>query len=140
MNAVRPVRWVVAAGIVLAAPGCAAAEPAPAPLPELGTEFTLAAGDTAVLDEGRVAVLFRDVPEDSRCPADVACAWAGDATVITEVSAGGASSAHELHSNPTFPTEVSTGGYRIALRSVRPPARAEIPLSEYRVRLLVTRE
>ncbi|WP_280419838.1 hypothetical protein [Nocardia carnea] len=139
MNAASAGRWVVALGIIGAAAGCAPAEPAPPP--ELGSEFTLSGGDTAVLDAGRVTVLFRDVPEDSRCPADVDCVWAGDATVLTEVTVDGTRSAHELHSNPQFPADVLTGGYRIALRSIAPPgSTSEIPLSDYRVNLLVTRE
>ncbi|WP_280462051.1 hypothetical protein [Nocardia carnea] len=139
MNAARAGRWVVALGIIGAAAGCKSAEPAPPP--ELGTEFTLSGGDTAVLDAGRLTVLFRDVPEDSRCPAEVNCVWEGDATVLTEVTVDGTQSAHELHSNPQFPTDVLTGGYRIALRSITPPGSAsEIPLPDYRVNLLVTQE
>ncbi|WP_245669231.1 hypothetical protein [Nocardia speluncae] len=119
--------------------GCVSAEPAPPP--ELGTEFTLAGGDTAVLDAGRVTLLFRDVPEDSRCPAEVNCVWEGDATVLTEVTVDGTQSAHELHSNPQYPADVLTGGYRIALRSLAPPgSTSEIALPDYRVNLLVTRE
>ncbi|NKY57521.1 hypothetical protein [Nocardia flavorosea] len=139
MNAARAGRWVVALGVMTVAAGCASAEPAPPP--ELGTEFTLSGGDTAVLDAGRVTVLFRDVPEDSRCPAEVNCVREGDATVLTEVTVDGARSAHELHSNPQFSTEVRTGGYRIALRSMQPAgSSSEIPLPDYRVNLLVTRE
>lgn len=139
MNAARAGRWALTLGIVVAVPGCGPAEPAPPP--ELGTEFALAGGDTAVLDAGRVTVLFREVPEDSRCPAEVNCAWAGDATVLTEITVDGTQSVHELHANPQFSTEVRTGGYRIALRSLRPPgSTGTIPLPDYRANLLVTRE
>lgn len=139
MNAACAGRWTLALGTVLIMSGCGPAEPTPPP--ELGAEFALAGGDTAVLDAGRVTVLFRHVPEDSRCPAEVNCAWAGDATVLTEVTVDGRQSAHELHSNPQFPTEVRTGGYRIALRSLQPPgSTGEIPLGDYRVNLLVSRE
>ncbi|MFD4404995.1 hypothetical protein ACFWPH_19770 [Nocardia sp. NPDC058499] len=139
MSTARLGRWTAALGIALAVAGCVPAEPAPPP--ELGTEFTLAVGDTAVLEAGRVTVLLSDVTDDGRCPEGAMCVWEGDAVVHIETTVAGRQSAHELHANPQFPTEAHTDGYRIALRSIQPPGSAgEIPLAEYRVNLLVTRE
>ncbi|GGL19459.1 hypothetical protein [Nocardia jinanensis] len=128
-------------GVLAAAAGCAAtADPAPVS-PELGTEFTLAPGETVRLDGDRLVVSFGDVPADSRCPAGADCVWEGDATVVTEVTAGGQRSRSELHTNSRFATGVTVGGYRIDLVSLRPspPADGAVPAGDYRADLLVTR-
>jgi len=46
----------------------------------VGQTFRLRAGATARLDNG-VLVFFRGATDDSRCPTDVQCVWAGDATL-----------------------------------------------------------
>ncbi|MEU1983095.1 hypothetical protein [Nocardia sp. NPDC019395] len=143
MDGMRIGRWAVVAGLLISAPGCAAsAGPQPGSVPaELGTEFTLAVGDTGLVDHDRVAVLFREVAEDSRCPAGADCVWEGDATVVTELTVDGTRSPAELHSSGRFATEVTSGGYRVALRAVHPepPRSGQLPPSAYRVDLLVTR-
>lgn len=140
VNGARWGRWLIAVGMVFTTLGCGSAESAPDP--ELGDEFTLGVGGIAVLDMGRVAVVFRDVPADSRCPADVQCAWEGDARVVAEVTANDRQSIHELHTNRRFATEVQTDGYRIVLRSLRPDKvrSGDIPVTDYRANLVVTRD
>jgi hypothetical protein len=58
---------------------CGGNPAAPLPLP-IGQPFDLRVGRTAVV-EGDVLVSFTDVFEDSRCPVDVVCVTAGEATV-----------------------------------------------------------
>ncbi|MEV0110215.1 hypothetical protein AB0H42_28300 [Nocardia sp. NPDC050799] len=139
MRAKRIGRWAVVAGVLAVAAGCGAAEPTPVS-PQLGTEFTLAPGETARLDGTRLTVMFGEVPADSRCPDGAACVWEGDATVVTEVTVGDQRSRHELHTSPRFATEAAVGGYRIELVTLRPfrPASGTVPGGDYRVDLLVT--
>ncbi|MGW6331351.1 hypothetical protein [Nocardia rhamnosiphila] len=139
MRAKRIGRWAVLLGMLAAGAGCGAAEPPPVS-PRLGTEFTLAPGETARLDGDRLTVTFGEVPADSRCPAGAACVWEGDATVLTEVTVGERRSRHELHTSPRFATEAAVGGYRIELVTLRPsrPASGMVPGGDYRVDLLVT--
>jgi len=55
-----------------------AAQPEPmAPGPALGEAFDLKAGETFVVGVDGLAVEFVELMEDSRCPLDVTCVWAG---------------------------------------------------------------
>ncbi|MGW3277648.1 hypothetical protein [Nocardia rhamnosiphila] len=142
MRAKRIGRWAVVTGVLAAAAGCgASAEPPPAS-PQLGTQFTLAPGETARPDDDRLTVAFEKVSADGRCPAGTACVWEGDATVVTEVTVGAQRYRHELHTNQQFATGVTVGRYRIELVALRPspPASGPVPSGEYRADLLVTGE
>jgi hypothetical protein len=59
---------------VEAAPTATSATPGK---PALGQPFTLGYGQTATLEEIGMAITFQEVVQDSRCPADVTCAWSG---------------------------------------------------------------
>jgi hypothetical protein len=54
-----------------------------------GDSLTLAPGVAATLDGGKLAITFERVVEDSRCPADVLCAWSGQVVVALRVEAEG---------------------------------------------------
>lgn len=43
--------------------------------------FTLSMGESAIFQAGGLTVEFNSVVSDSRCPSDVVCVWAGEATV-----------------------------------------------------------
>jgi hypothetical protein len=51
----------------------------------LGQPFELSVGRTATISETGLQVGFHGVLEDSRCPAGVACVWAGQVIVELEV-------------------------------------------------------
>jgi hypothetical protein len=53
-------------------------------------DVQLHVGETAALDGGAVQVTFTQVAEDSRCPKDVLCVWAGRALVELHVWVDGA--------------------------------------------------
>ncbi|WP_328392924.1 hypothetical protein [Nocardia sp. NBC_00416] len=141
MNASSLLRCAVVATLLMVSPSCSAVADSPDAPVELGAEFTLAAGASADLDQDRMTVLFAEVPEDSRCPEGTACMWAGDATIVAEVTVGAQRSRQELHSNRRFATGATVGGYRIELVAVHPspPAGGRVPAADYRVDLLVTR-
>jgi len=50
--------------------------------PQLGEEFSLRLGEQATIADIGVTITFADVSEDSRCPSNVTCVWAGDAVVV----------------------------------------------------------
>src|SRR5262245_9512859 len=63
----------------------------------VGQEFQLEAGSTASLPGG-LLVGFRGVTSDSRCPTDVVCVWAGDASARIQATVGRmAWTAFDLH-------------------------------------------
>ena len=117
--------------IVLLA-GCA---PSLATVPA-GPEFELSPGGTARLDGTDVQLTMVDVANDSRCPVDAVCVWAGNAEVRFRVRAGALDTTVSLHTTQE-PKAVTVGGVRLELTSLAPPTHAgsPIPATDYRARI-----
>jgi hypothetical protein len=133
--------------------------PVPAQPAPLGEEVILlnygdAAGDGVAAANGELQISFVDVIEDSRCPSDVTCAWAGEVQVALEAQVGGqppqvltlggpTDSRGLLDPGPAGSEAASTAtvaGYELQLLSVTPyPAAAGAPPreEEYQISLLV---
>src|SRR5881392_626914 len=78
--------------------GPASAGVAPDAVQALGQDFAIAVGASARIGKTDLVVHFDRVVNDSRCPSDVQCITAGDATVVvTAVSDGAAPRRYELH-------------------------------------------
>lgn len=90
---------------------------------------------------GGLNVRFVSVIEDSRCPADANCVWAGNAKVRIQVkkSRGGWKTL-ELNSNLN-PKTVTFEGYEIKLTALTPYPRSNIRINRngYTATLVVTR-
>lgn len=113
----------------LAALGLACGDRAPsAPgLPELsGETFELRVGETALFEGGDLAVTFRSVLEDGRCPIDVDCVWAGNAAIELVVTVGGESTAVQLNTLVN-PKAVELGVYDLTLVELEPLPHAGEP-------------
>jgi hypothetical protein len=100
----------------------------------------LAPGQQTVVP-GTGAIRFEGVANDSRCPGDAICIWAGDATVRVGVTvSGGISSSYELHTFDLKPVQhLDT---TITLEALSPyPFASKGPISpgDYRVSLRITR-
>ncbi len=131
---------LAAAGVLLffVALSCAAVSPQ-SPSPDRG--FELRVGATARIEGSDLAVRFDDVPKDSRCPVDVVCITAGDATVTLFVTGGGAADAtHEVHAIDA-PREARHGAWNVALVRLepRPVSTRKTPRGDYVVTLRVSR-
>lgn len=106
----------------------------------LGEEFDLRVDDTAFITDTDLSVRVDGVPEDSRCPIDVQCPWAGNARVRLTIRDGlnrdstGVNSTLEPHAATRF-------GYTVRLIDVRPPkvSGQEVRPGDYIIRLVVTR-
>jgi hypothetical protein len=122
---------------LLAASACGSSNPAtPRPV-ELDTEVTLARGDSAAVADKDLTVQFLEVTEDSRCPLDATCVWAGEVKVRLALSRG--------TEEPTRPEvregdAAALGPYRVVLVKVMPyPTSTGRPRAdEYRATLKVT--
>ena len=104
-----------------------------------GQPFTLKAGATATLPDG-ARLTFEKVNDDSRCPMDASCVWAGDATVAISVSrSGSAGEARELHTQASG-SQVSYGDYVIKLAALSPYPRSDRQIrgEDYVATLVVT--
>ena len=111
--------------------------------PKLGDQFTLAVGQSATIADLGLWMRFIQVTQDSRCPTQVACVWAGDAAVIIEVAPlNGDSKEDTLHTTlepqsiplgpaelrlvrldpyPATPTSIPAGAYTVTLATRRVP-------------------
>jgi hypothetical protein len=123
----RKMTRVFASTVLLALASAACAGPSePADVP-VGQQFELAAGESARAGTNPVTVRFVSVPQDSRCPVDVQCVTAGDATVRLELSGGGgATTTAELHTNAE-PRSAPQGSYEVELLDLRPAPRSTRP-------------
>ncbi len=104
-------------------------------------ELTLSHGEEKSVGGSVLFVRFTGVAEDSRCPVDVVCVWAGNALVELGIRMG---------MGPTFPLQVNTtlephfadwNGVRVTLLELLPQPRAGVAIrpEEYTVRLRLER-
>jgi hypothetical protein len=86
---------------------------------EPGVEFSLPLGQTAVLNGNGPRITFTKVNEDSRCPVDGVCIWAGDAKIELIISQNG-SDATKVISLTAPNNETTSGTLRIRFVSLAP--------------------
>ena len=110
---------------------------------KLDEEFKLKINEKISISEIGVTVTFLRIVEDSRCPVNVYCVWAGRVTV--EVSIMKTNEA-AFKINLTLPNgdKKEFNGYAITLLRVNPqreyPDRMEIPASDYEITLKISRQ
>jgi hypothetical protein len=120
---------------VLAATACSSDPTAP-----LNRAFTLDVGQTVSVDDAELSIKFLRVTEDSRCPLNAQCVWAGNGQIEVEVRDDGQPNKLTLNTMEGA-KEVVVGRYRIQLVSLdpKPLAGQPIPPGNYRATLKVTR-
>jgi hypothetical protein len=110
----------------------------------LGREFELRPGQQARLMRTKLRITFMNVKDDSRCPKDVTCVWAGNATVRLWVTDGRGGKSLTLNTNksPTLSDEAQYQEYKIKLVDLSPYPRSDqkIAKSDYTATLLVSKK
>lgn len=108
----------------------------------LNQEFTLKAGETISLDDSGLKIRFEDVTEDSRCPEDVKCVWAGNGKIVLAVSIKGRTPGKINLNTMLEPREAPVDRYNIKLIKLDPyPKQATtMKKSDYAATLLVSRK
>jgi hypothetical protein len=122
----------------LALAGCGAARPQEIKAVDLGAEVTLAPGTTASVKAAGMSVRFVGVTEDSRCPRDVTCIWAGEVKILLEIhESGKAASPMDILEGGS----AAAGAYRVTLVRVepQPTSTARIAAQDYRATLKIDR-
>lgn len=118
-------------------------EPQPKVVPT-NVEFTLRRGETASAGGGMLLVTFLAVGDDSRCPADVVCVWAGDAELHFRLASEKSEAAAMIDTLHTTlqPQALSYLGYTVTVKGLQPyPYSSDEPGSrDYRVALMITRD
>ena len=108
----------------------------------LNEEFVLSVGQRASLAGEDLEVKFKNVTEDSRCPSDVTCIWAGRVTCMVELTQAGSSynmtlTEHGLTNE--YPKETYEG-YDLAFHiTPYPEAGKEIAKDAYQLHLIVNK-
>ena len=122
-------RLLLAASLAATAASCASSSTGPPSRVDTArqeasrdTTLTLAVGATGRVAPG-LKVTFREVEQDSRCPADVVCVTAGDVDVWLKVEAGARAMGPVLHLNAE-PRTVEMEGYVVRLDAVQPYPRS----------------
>lgn len=107
-----------------------------------GDAFDLAVGQEAQIRGTPVTVRFISVSQDSRCPSDVQCVWAGDAQIRLALSSTAAESSEaSIHTN-LDPRAATFSGYQIRAVGLKPVPKSgqAIPGASYVVSLEVIRQ
>lgn len=75
-------------------------------------------GDQKTADRGRLTIKFVEVIEDSRCPPDANCVWAGNAKIKLAISKGKAAPKFVEVNTGLDPRSVKIVGYEIKLEKL----------------------
>jgi len=107
----------------------------------LNTPFTLSVGQTGLLNAEHLSVTFLGVPSDTRCPVDIVCMQAGDATLSIRAEKGGKPGVNLAIALSDDPQTAMFEGYAIDARRLLPDQMTgrTIPAGEYTVTLVVNR-
>lgn len=105
----------------------------------LNQEIQLAPGERAAFGQpAALEVEFVRVVEDSRCPSDTTCVWAGEVKVQLSIHSGASeTSSQEIVAGQ----HADVDGYRVRVLNVQPEpvSTSKIAPEEYRVTLLAER-
>jgi hypothetical protein len=107
---------------------------------ELEETFWLDKGETAHIKGEDLSLTFKDVLNDSRCPPNVHCIWAGEVQLILNARKGDHQKDLRFKVGPAGDV-VEFDEYIIAISSIEPPVpeQGTIDESDYRIELRVKR-
>ena len=108
--------------------------------PALGEEFTIKVGQQVTIKDTKLKLSFVAVPEDSRCPSSVVCAWAGNAKLNLEIQKARKKVSPFSLNTLLEPKGVKYKGYQIRLIKLSPyPVTAgSINPADYEATLVIT--
>ena len=110
----------LAAVVLIPLAAIAACAPVRGEVPSVpvNTDFDVAVGGMARIQDSPLLVRFDTVTEDSRCPSDVECVWEGNATARTTIDSAGTAAVAEFRT--TQRGAVRMFGWTLELRDLRP--------------------
>ncbi len=92
-------------------------------------KFTVQINQQKTIAKNKLTIKFVSLVEDSRCPTDTNCIWAGNAKITIKVSNGkSAAKTFELNTN-SKPQTVSFAGYEIKLTNLNPSPATNIRIN-----------
>lgn len=108
----------------------------------INKEFSLGIGQTASIEREKLFINFKAVLEDSRCPVNVVCVWAGNGKVEFEIlDIDGQNKTLTLNIEDE-PRATTLKGHKLKLISLNPPRVDGVSISpgDYSVTLLVEKK
>lgn len=108
----------------------------------INKEFSLGIGQTASIEREKLFINFKAVLEDSRCPVNVVCVWAGNGKVEFEIlDIDGQNKTLTLNTEDE-PRATTLKGHKLKLISLNPPRVDGVSISpgDYSVTLLVEKK
>ena len=104
-----------------------------------GSAFDMSVGQEAQVQGTPLTIRFLGISEDSRCPSDVQCVWAGDAVARLVITAQGTVGTEASLHTTLEPKSAAFAGYTVRLTAVKPVPRSgtTIPPTGYVVTLEV---
>jgi hypothetical protein len=109
---------------------------------DLGQEFSLSIGQSVVITGENLEIKFQEVVEDSRCPKDVTCVWAGRVSCVVEITEDG-SLYRMVLTQPGLTDQYVEETYKEYQLTFKvepyPEVDTEIPSSDYRLLLSVSK-
>ena len=131
---------IISASLMVA---CDEDDPSPQGIFDFGTEFQLQFDATVFSADSVLSVSFKEIIEDSRCPGDATCVWAGIGVISLEVKENGQSHTvqlgtydHQTHQNDTI---ISGYYYQLIKLDPYPESTAQISAKDYIATLLIER-
>ncbi len=108
---------------------------------KLGAMSRLSHSYTLIINEEQLEIRFDSVSEDSRCPENADCIWAGNARVHCTLTKSSVPKQHIMLNTLAAPQSAVYQGYTILLRELTPlPKAGEItPQSAYKAGLIITK-
>jgi len=135
----RSLHFLVFLCVVLTVSSCSRSDDVQALLNE---ELCLSIGQHASLTGEDLVVSFEEVTEDSRCPSDVTCVWAGRVSCVVELTHAG-SSYRMILTEPGLTSEYTREEYeeyQLAFHVIPyPEAGKKIANDTYRLHLIVSK-
>ena len=96
--------------------------------PRTTETVTVGINKEKVFPKSKVRVRFVSLIEDSRCPIDTKCVWAGNAKISARISINGHTSTVDLNTNARD-TAVVVEGYSIKLIRLTPEPRSNVRIN-----------
>jgi hypothetical protein len=134
---------VAALALVALSPSIQGQDRSPAGSPKLGEPFVLKVDETSRVTDENLSVRLEGVTDDSRCPVDAQCVWAGDALVeVTMEKPPAAAEARTLHTSDRAGREAVYEGLVIRVLDLKPQRKegTTIAPGDYRVTLVVEKD
>lgn len=108
----------------------------------LGKDFSLSAGQSANIESERLVIKFKTVLEDSRCPINAVCVWAGNAKVEIEVIDINGQNKTVILNTEDEPKAEALKAHLLTLIALNPPRTDGVSIlpGDYAVKLRVERK